>query len=71
MVCLRRARAGWMLVSILTFTSFVMLGQKGDRPTEQSSSFIRNDWRNRQRVALSLCSQTENGENPLVSLMNF
>ena len=41
MVCLRGAHAGGRLVAILTFTSFVMLGQKGDRPTEQSSSFIQ------------------------------
>ena len=27
-------------MAILTFTSFVMLGEKGDRPTEQSSSLF-------------------------------
>ena len=39
MVCLRGAHAGWRLVATLTFTSFVMLGQKGDRPTEQSQLY--------------------------------
>ena len=31
--CLRRGKRWWRLVAILTFTSFVMLGEKGDRPT--------------------------------------
>ena len=30
----------WRLVAILTFTSFVVLVEKGDRPTEQSSSLF-------------------------------
>ena len=30
----------WRLVAILTFTSFVMLVEKGDRPTDQSSSLF-------------------------------
>ena len=38
--CLRRANVWWRLVAILTFTSFVTLGEKGDRPTEQSSSLF-------------------------------
>ena len=32
-----KGKRWWRLVAILTFTSFVMLGEKGDRPTEQSS----------------------------------
>ena len=35
-----KGKRWWRLVAILTFTSFVMLGQKGDRPTEQSSSLF-------------------------------
>ena len=35
-----RGTRWWRLVAILTFASFVMLGQKGDRPTEQSSSLF-------------------------------
>ena len=36
--CLSRVNAGG--VAILTFTSFVMIGEKGDRPTEQSHSWF-------------------------------
>ena len=36
----RQGKLWWRLVAILTFTSFAMLGQKGNRPTEQSSSLF-------------------------------
>ena len=39
----RQRKLWWRLVAILTFTSFAMLGQQGNRPTEQSSSFFPQD----------------------------
>ena len=39
-ILLEKGKRWWRLVAIPTFTSFVMLGEKGDRPTEQSSSLF-------------------------------
>ena len=71
-------------MAIRTFTSFVMLVEKGDRPTEQSSSlfpsgrlklnsFIRESgWLDESGTC---CSQSiltlENRKDPKVSLMNL
>ena len=71
-------------MAILTFTSFVMLGEKGDRPTEQPTSlfpseqlklnsFIReSEWLEESGTC---CSQSiltlEEKKDPKVSLVNL